>query len=173
MCPGGGGILRGLRRGKSTLGFGLGRRGYPPWADDAVAFVGSEPHVKVLPLPFELRLRRDAVAYLNANPMSADGTIGDRVIDPEPAGLVAWGCWSGMTGWDSMAPVERLRPSVAFPALLAHAYCFSLQEVEFRRRMVEHYLDLAARVPVFAIRIESGLERLPATLDAIEQTLVG
>jgi hypothetical protein len=38
---------------------------------------------------------------------------------------------------------------------------------------VERYLDLTTRVPVFAIRVESGLERLAATLDAIEQALVG
>jgi hypothetical protein len=39
--------------------------------------------------------------------------------------------------------------------------------------MVERYLDLTGRVPVYAIRVESGLERLPATLDAIEHALVG
>ena len=43
--------------------------------------------------------------------------------------------------------------------MLAHAYCFSLREPERRRRMVERYLDLTTRVPVFEIRVESGLER--------------
>jgi hypothetical protein len=157
--------------GKSTLAFGLSRRGYRMWADDAVAFAGSGPHVKALPLPFAVRLRPDAVAYLNVDPMGADGTMGDGVTDPEPAPLVALGVLERVDGLGRMALVERLRPSVAFPAVLAHAYCFSLREPERRRRMVERYLDLTTRVPVFEIRVENGLERLPETLDAIEQAL--
>jgi hypothetical protein len=157
--------------GKSTLAFGLSRRGYRMWADDAVAFAGSGPHVKALPLPFAVRLRPDAVAYLNAYPMSADGTMSDSVIDSAPAPLVAVGVLERVDRLGRMAPVERLRPSAAFPAVLAHAYCFSLREPERRRRMVERYLDLTTRVPVFEIRVKSGLERLPETLDAIEQAL--
>jgi hypothetical protein len=159
--------------GKSTLAFGLSRRGYRMWADDAVAFAGSRPHVKTLPLPFAVRLRPDAVAYLNASPLRADETAGDGASDPEPAALAAVAVLERVERLGRMAPVERLRPSAAFPAVLAHAYCFSLREPERRRRMVERYLDLTTRVPVFLIRVESGLERLPATLDAIEQTLVG
>jgi len=157
--------------GKSTLAFGLSRRGYRMWADDAVAFAGSGAHVEALPLPFTVRLRPDAAAYLNVDPMGADGTMGDGVTDPEPAPLVAVGVLERVDGLGGMALVERLRPSVAFPAVLAHAYCFSLREPERRRRMVERYLDLTARVPVFEIRVESGLERLPEILDAIEQAL--
>jgi hypothetical protein len=158
--------------GKSTLAFGLSRRGYGMWADDAVAFAGSGPHVKALPLPFAVRLRSDAVAYLNPSPLSADETTGDGASDPEPPALAAVAVLERVERLGRMAPVERLRLSAAFPAVLAHAYCFSLREPERRRRMVERYLDLTTRVPVFAIRVESGLERLPATLDAIEQTLV-
>jgi hypothetical protein len=124
-------------------------------------------------LPFAVRLRPDAVAYLNASPLRADETAGDGASDPEPAALAAVAVLERVERLGRMAPVERLRPSAAFPAVLAHAYCFSLREPERRRRMVERYLDLTTRVPVFLIRVESGLERLPATLDAIEQTLVG
>src|SRR5216683_4740684 len=60
--------------GKSALAFGLGRRGYRMWADDAVAFAASGPQVKALPLPFALRLRPDAVAYLNAGLRNSVGT---------------------------------------------------------------------------------------------------
>jgi hypothetical protein len=35
--------------------------------------------------------------------------------------------------------------------------------------MMEHYLELVAKVPVFAIRFRPGLERLPAIADVIEQ----
>jgi len=159
--------------GKSTLAFGLGRRGYRMWADDAVAFAASGPQVKALPLPFALRLRPDAVAYLNAGLRNSVGTMGDGVTDAEPAALAAVAVLERVERLGRRARVERLRPSAAFPAVLAHAYCFSLRVPERRRRMVERYLDLTTQVPVFAIRVESGLERLPATLDAIEQALVG
>jgi hypothetical protein len=52
---------------------------------------------------------------------------------------------------------------------LSHAYCYSLQHAAFKRRMVEHYLDLVARVPVFEIRFRPGLEQLPALADMVEQ----
>jgi hypothetical protein len=158
--------------GKSTIAFGLGRRGYRMWADDAVAFAGVGPQVKALPLPFALQLRPDAAAYLHANPMGSDGPAGGSVTDAEPAALAAVGVLERVDRLGGKAPVERLRPSAAFPAVLAHAYSFSLREPQRRRRMVERYLDLTERVPVFAIRVESGLQRLPATLDAIEQALV-
>jgi hypothetical protein len=155
--------------GKSTIAFGLGRRGYRMWADDAVAFAGCVTQIRALPLPFALRLRPDAAAHLSADPTNGDASVSDA----EPAALAAVAVLERVDRLGGMARVERLRPSAAFPAVLEHAYCFSLREAERRRRMVERYLDLTGRVPVYAIRVESGLERLPATLDAIEHALVG
>jgi hypothetical protein len=61
----------------------------------------------------------------------------------------------------------------AFLAVLAHAYCFSLQNTERKRQMVQHYLDLVARTPILRVRFRPGLERLEAILDGLEQTLTG
>lgn len=159
--------------GKSTVAFGLGRRGHRMWADDAVAFDGAGPRVQALPLPFALRLRPDAAAFFRANPMGCDGPADGSMTGAEPATLAAVGVLERVDRLGGKASVERLRASAAFPAVLAHAYCFNLREPQRRRRMVERYLYLTERVPVFAIRVESGLERLPATLHAIEQALVG
>jgi hypothetical protein len=38
--------------------------------------------------------------------------------------------------------------------------------------MINHYLELVAKVPVFEVSFPSGLENLPATLDAIETLVV-
>ena len=45
------------------------------------------------------------------------------------------------------------------------------QDAERKRRMINHYLELVAKVPVFEVSFPSGLENLPATLDAIETVL--
>ena len=49
--------LRSIRSGKSTIAYGLHRRGYRLWADDAVALEVSESAITALPLPFDVRLR--------------------------------------------------------------------------------------------------------------------
>ena len=63
--------------------------------------------------------------------------------------------------------------STAFRSLLTHAYCFDPDESERKRRMVEAYLSLTQRVPVFRIGVTAGLEHLPKLLDAIELSTLG
>jgi hypothetical protein len=74
---------------------------------------------------------------------------------------------------DSPAPVSVLpmSPPTAFPAVLTHAYCYSLEDAERNRRMIDHYLELSARVPVFSVRFRAGLGNLPAVLDEVERAV--
>jgi hypothetical protein len=158
--------------GKSTTAVALSRRGYPLWADDVVALDTTGPHVDVVPLPFEVRLRPPAAALFgeepDATPRVRSAERAGNGMEPEPARLLALCVLSrGADGHDGVA-AEQLG-ATAVPALLSHAYCYSLQHAVFKRRMVEHYLDLVARVPVFQIRFRPGLERLPAIADMIEQ----
>jgi len=150
--------------GKSTLAVGLSRRGYPVWADDAIAVDTSGPSVMTIPLPFEIRLRPAALSFLRYEHAPVD-----TPANPEP--LRALCVLKRADRVDGSVAVEPLRPPVALPALLAHGYCFSLQDPERKRRMMRHYLDLVARVPVFEVRFEPDLERLPEILDGIEQAL--
>jgi hypothetical protein len=127
-------------------------------------------HPEVLPLSFELRLRAEAASFFGEQPgatqrLRPSGTPGNGA-KPEPARLVALCVLSRDDDRDGIT-VERLG-AAAIPALLTHAYCFSLQQAIFKRRMMEHYLELMAKVPVFAIRFRPGLERLAAIADAIE-----
>jgi len=63
--------------GKSTVGYGLGRRGYPLWADDAVVFDVSRHSVTALPLPFRMRLRPPAVhGFLRGRPRPVSRRLG-------------------------------------------------------------------------------------------------
>src|SRR5262249_1404622 len=65
--------------------------------------------------------------------------------------------------------VTRLRSAAAFRAVLAHAHCFAARDPARNRRMMESYLRLVARVPIWRVRFTPGLEHLDAVLDALEQ----
>jgi hypothetical protein len=159
--------------GKSTLAGALGLRGFPLWADDAVAIDVAELPARALRLPFDLRLRPGAEAHfgveaarrLAASPRNVDSAaeapalLALFVLDRQPPGVCH-------------APTAvRLTPPQAFTALLPHAYCFRLAAAERTRRMVENYLDLTSRVPVFRLQFPTGLERLAETVDVVEVTL--
>ena len=51
--------------------------------------------------------------------------------------------------------------------------CFWTQPKQFYRYLdlIDHYLDLAARTPIFDVAFKPGFENLPAVLNAIEQVL--
>jgi hypothetical protein len=158
--------------GKSTLAVALSRRGYPLWADDVVALDTTGPHVDAMPLPFEVHLRPQAAALfgeeLGATRRARAARRTANGMEPASVRLLALCVLSREDdGPDAVAPTQ-LR-AAAVPALLSHAYCYSLQHAAFKRRMVEHYLDLVARVPVFEIRFRPGLEQLPALADMVEQ----
>jgi hypothetical protein len=160
--------------GKSTIAFAMSRRGHRIWADDAVAIDLSGQSLVALPLPFEMRLRPRAAAFFGVEPQAAgDASPAGPMdqADPSPAPLTALCVLSRgeeeRRGWG--VRIERLRPSAALPTLLAHAYCFSLEDPGLKRAMVQHYMELAGRVPVFALRFRPGLELLPLILDEIER----
>ncbi len=148
--------------GKSTIAFGLSVRGYPVWADDAVAFETSPAGVEVLPTPFKLRLHCEAASYF--------GVSGQRVklTRRAPASLAAVCVLERSPQVAGHVAVELLRPSAAFPAVLAHAYCFTLRDPVRKRSMAERYLELCARVPIFRIRFAPGLKHLSRILGALE-----
>jgi hypothetical protein len=189
--------------GKSTLAFGLSRRGYAVWGDDAVAFKTSRSLVQAIPLPFAIRLRPAAASLFGVDPgaMAYPSPDAAAVAFPTPdPGAVAFstpdpGAMAFPTrdrpaeadsrrsplaalvvlertpNRDAGVTVERLPAHSAFPAVLAHAYCFSLEDATRKRRMVEEYLRLTASVPTFRVRFAPGLERLDAVLDGIESVI--
>ena len=160
--------------GKSTVAYGLSRRGHPLWADDAVVFETSDRGVWAHPMPFEIRLRPASAQYFRFSKTDADNpTSYDFVsqVNVKPAPLAAV-CL--LERGDRLEPIRihRILPIHAFPAVLSHAYCFSLQDMERKRRMMHAYLALVREVPVFTIRFSTGLEALPELLESIEQEII-
>jgi hypothetical protein len=151
--------------GKSTIAYGLTRRGLPAVADDAVALELSSAAPLVIPLPFALRLRQPSKAHFAVN-----GELATRPAAPPGRLSLAAICTLERTTCDE--PVaERLAPAEAFRAVLAHAYSFGLAEATRRRRMVDSYLTLASSVPVFRVTVPDSLDKVDLTLDAIERAV--
>lgn len=151
--------------GKTTLAVGLAERGFGLWADDAVAFELREDAVRALPLPFTIRLRPASAEFFGRDG-SAEPELG------EEAPLAAICVVERLPDGGPMAvEIEPLDSVEAFPAILTHAYSFSLADDCRKEQMVREYLELVTRVPVLRIRLREGLEGLPQILDAIEQAV--
>ena len=152
--------------GKSTVAYGLSRRGYPLWADDAVVFSAlDEGETRCFRIPFAFHLR-DASREYFAAPTPDALAVDDR---REVSALTAIVVLERVLG--APARVERVSIADAVRALLPHAYRFTLTDGDRARRTVESYLDVGARVPVFHARYAPGFVQLPALLDAIENAV--
>jgi hypothetical protein len=161
--------------GKSTLAYGLSRRGYPLWADDTVAFEISDSGGTSILLPFNVRLRPASAKHFGVDESRMDGSLAhyDFQLGRETAPLVTVCILRRANCTDSPVAVKRLALSEAFAAALDHACCFIPQSDDRKRRMMHNYLDLAAQTPFFDICFQPGLENVPAILDAIERLVEG
>jgi hypothetical protein len=153
--------------GKSTFAYGLSRRGYPAWADDAVALDIGESGVTALSVPFRLGLRPDASSVFGRDARIVKTEIAARsplaaLVMLEPSDL-------------PRARVVRIalrEPSAAVAALLPHAYYFQLSDTARKALMLDRYLQVASSVQTFSLRYRRGLDHLTVVLDAIEQQLL-
>jgi hypothetical protein len=164
------------KTGKSSMAYGLSRLGWQLWADDTVAFETLDSAIITNPLPFGMRLRPDLAAFFDEDPIvmnaDTDPKNADR-IEREPAPLTALLLLKRMQDRNDGAAVRfyRLSSARAFTDVLANAYYFSLRDVERNRRMMQHYLELVARVPVFEVCFQPGLETLHEVLDGIDRLI--
>jgi len=160
------------RSGKSTIAYGLHRRGYRLWADDAVALEVTEPAITALPLPFDVRLRPATAALFGLGEEAVRLARGDSSgpVGRAPAPLGAVCILDRRRGAPGSLMLAPLKASEAYPALLANAHCFSLEDPARKRLMLDRYLSLVARVPIVALAVPDRLEGLPAILDALERT---
>lgn len=161
--------------GKSTIAYGLHRRGYRVWADDALVFKTAADRVWAIPYPHRVRIRAEAAQFFRLHELrSRDGSSWDEPeqAQAEPAPLAGIFLLERRKE-DVRSRVQAIRLSAgeAFAALLANAYWFRLQDPERKRRTMQRYLILSAEVPVFRILFQATLDQLPTMLDCIESSV--
>ena len=161
--------------GKSTLAYSLARRGYHQQSDDAVVMQVAGEGVRVLDLPFGVRLRPEAAAFYGFEPRPRQVLHDVEPLAPLSAGPVATlplrVIFSLARKPEGAVSIERLSSAAAFTALLAQAHCFDPQHAEGKRRLLQNYLAIADLVPVFRLTFSAGLDRLHLVLEVIEQAV--
>ena len=160
--------------GKSTVAYGLHRRGCRVWADDTLVFDVSAEIVQAIPYPHRLRIRAEAADYFDLHELRRRDTSSWTTLEqaqPEPAPLAC----IFLLARDEQArtPVEtvRLTPGEALAGVMEHAYWFRLDDDARTRRMIGKYLVLATQVPVFRMRFRAALDQLPDMLDQAESVV--
>jgi hypothetical protein len=149
--------------GKSTLGFAMRQAGYRQLADDALVLQLEQDRVSVCPFPFAPRLRPAPRLHFGADQNHAPH------VDVRPADLVLSAIFLLRQDEKTERPRLALLPlAQAFPAVLAHAYCYDAQDRSHTRRLVDDYLAIVSLVPVFELQYRPDLLRLPQLIEIIE-----
>jgi hypothetical protein len=155
--------------GKTTIAVGLNRRGHALWADDVVAFDARSDRLTALRLPFDVNLRESSAAYFDS--LTENATVRANGRPPE------W-TQSPLAAFFVLDPLEEplldylvqpLSASEAFIALLTQSFRFKPQTREEKRRMMQDYLELVTKLPVFRVQFREGFDILPKVLDQIEE----
>ena len=151
--------------GKSTIAYALRARGFDQWSDDAVVFdVGAEPAVRAIPLPYRSRLDAAANKFVTVTPEASE------IATAPPAPLAAICVLSRLPAdADREIDVNPLSGSAALLAVLPHAHVFDQADLDRTRRMVDAFLALIDRVPVYAVSFRPGPDAWPAVLDRLAE----
>jgi len=162
--------------GKSTVAYGLSRRGYEQWADDGVVLEVGGGRALAVPLPFDVRLRPESSGMFGLDgsrfhQFSSMDAKGGSERNPTTLGAI---CVLSRSTESSGSPVtiERLEPAQAFSPVLSHAHEFDPSNLDRRRRMLQTYLELLDVVPVYDVRFRPGVEHFPRVLDALVADVV-
>jgi len=157
--------------GKSTVAYGLHRRGYRVWADDTLVFDASAESVQVIPYPHRLRIRAEAAEYFDLRELRRHDTSSWTALEQaqdEPAPLACIFLLEREARSSMQVETIQLTPAQALAGVIEHAYMFRLDEGERTRKMIRKYFLLATQVPVFRMRFRAALDQLPEMLDQAE-----
>lgn len=154
--------------GKSTLAFAMRGAGWRQLSDDALVLDIGAAGAKVCPLPFTTGLRPPSLSHFS----NAHGSVSrlDAQTPEEAVPLKALFLLRQHPRLDlpRISPIARAQ---AFTAVLPHAHCFDEDDPNHMRRLVRDYFNLVDRVPIFALEYRPDFDRLPALIQAVEETM--
>jgi hypothetical protein len=156
--------------GKSTLAFAMHQAGWPQFADDALVLRLDQDRVRAVPLSFAPRLRPASRAqFARAGRLDS---LPPRRAQPADVRL------SSMFVLEQNARLTNVRVSLirkarAFSELLPHAHCFDAEDQTHKRQLVNDYLELIARVPVFLLEYRPDFRQLPRLIRAVMEAASG
>ena len=163
--------------GKSTLAYGLAKRGYELCADDAVAIEIIKHTILAVPLPFRIRLLPDSRTFFsnsrnsNVNPPSVVKRS-FQIKDKLPLKSICFVNKVEETFEHNKTNfVEKQYPTNGFSDLLSHAYVYQMKDLRIKRRMMENYLDIANNIPLYRINYPHNFELFSSVLDKIEEII--
>ena len=156
--------------GKSTLAFAMHRAGWRQFADDALVLRLDQNRVSAVALPFAPRLRppsRAQFARAGRSPLlslrkaqSVDAPLSTVFLLEQNARL-------------TNVRVSLIPKARAFSELLTHAHCFDVEDRAHNRRLVNDYLELVTRVPVFLLEYRPDFRQLPRLIHAVIEAVPG
>jgi hypothetical protein len=150
--------------GKSTLAFAMQQSRWRQFADDALLLRPDQNRVMACPLPFTPRLRPASCAHFARDRFPS-------CPEPASADIPLAAIFHLRQDVSLTGPRVSLVPKMrAFSEVLAHADCFNAQDPEPTRRLVDGYLELVARVPVFTIEYRPDFQDLPRLTHLIAET---
>lgn len=155
--------------GKSTLAYAMQQAGWRQFSDDALVLRLDHDCVKTCPLPFTPRLRPASRTHFADAHYAALSSSEQQIPDvPLTAVFILQQDASLSSPRISLVPQAR-----AFSMVLAHAHCFNAKDPRQTRQLVEDYLRLVARVPVFTLEYSPIFQHLPQLTRAVVEVASG
>jgi hypothetical protein len=159
--------------GKTTIAYGLNRRGHALWGDDIIALATpGHSAIRSVRAPFALNLRPASAEYFHQNEHCAEAPPETAEWETAAVRLFCVLEVQARPSSKQSFSLERLPPKHAFLALLNHAWTFEPLRPEAERNMMRDYLEVIARAPVFRLRYAKDFAVLPRVLDAIEALML-
>ncbi|MBA3366509.1 MAG: hypothetical protein H0U03_12140 [Actinobacteria bacterium] len=171
-------LLGGSGWGKSTTAAALNARGYALVADDVLALDLDSRPVQAFPGFPQLKLWREAAAYLRApaEEWTRYNPLLDKGFQPPASGVavrplaLAAAC---ILDEGEEVEVEALSPRDAAIEFVRHSWAAGILRTTAPREHFANCSTLARNVPLFRLRRPQVLERLADVLEMIESQMAG
>jgi hypothetical protein len=161
--------------GKSTFAYALSQAsGYRQIADDSIVIDVTESSVLVRRLPFRPKLRQPSLRFFrDRRDNDPHAALPEDAMTGPPAVLHAIVLLAQDPAAAATAAAVRLDRAATFPELLRHAHCFDESDRRHNRALIEAYLAIADRVPVYRLAYRPAIAEIDAVVSRLLACVTG